>query len=82
MWYISSTMRTKLFRTNRTQAVRLPKPVALPESVREVDIAIVGSSRVITPAGHLWDDFFAGPHVSDDFMADRRQPPPQKRDTF
>ena len=75
-------MRTKLFRSNRTQAVRLPKAVALPDSVREVDVTVVGASRVITPAGHLWDEFFAGPRVSADFMTDRRQPPPQKRDAL
>lgn len=75
-------MRTKLFRSNRTQAVRLPKPVAMPDSVREVDVAVVGSSRVIAPAGHSWDEFFAGPRVSDDFLTDRRQPPPQKRGTL
>jgi len=31
--------------SNRTQAVRLPKSVALPESVRKVDIIKVGRTR-------------------------------------
>jgi virulence-associated protein VagC len=29
-----------------------------------------------------WDEFFDGPGVSDDFMRDRDQPPPQEREFF
>jgi len=59
---------TSLFKTNKTQAVRLPKDVAFPDSVSDVEIIKVGNSRVISPVGHRWDAFFAtGPHISDDF---------------
>ena len=60
--------RTTLFKSNRTQAVRLPQAVAFPDDVREVEIRIVGNSRVITPVGRSWDDYFQrGTRVSDDF---------------
>lgn len=73
---------TKLFRSNRSQAVRLPKAVAFPEGVSKVDIVALGRSRVITPAEDSWDVWFDGPSVSEDFMAEREQPPEQHRDTF
>lgn len=53
--------RTTLFRTNRSQAVRLPKEVAYPEGVREVVILREGPRRVIVPASAVWDDFFDAP---------------------
>jgi len=65
---------TTVFKSNRTQAVRLPKDVAFPENIKKVDIVIVGNSRVITPSESLWDDWFNGEGVSDDFMQDRFQP--------
>ena len=47
-----------LFKSNRTQAVRLPKAVAFPNSVHCVDIVKAGSSRIVTPKGQRWDDLF------------------------
>ena len=41
--------RTKLFRWNRSQAVRLPKILAFPDSVKEVTIVRDGKRRVIAP---------------------------------
>ncbi|HEY8871429.1 MAG TPA: type II toxin-antitoxin system VapB family antitoxin [Stellaceae bacterium] len=73
--------RSKVFTTNRSQAVRLPKAVAFPEGVREVEIIMVGDSRIITPVGRRWSDFFLhGPRVSDDFMTERDDPPPEERE--
>lgn len=74
------SVQTKVFKSNQSQAVRLPKPVALPASVREVDITIIGRSRLISPAGESWDSWFDGESVSDDFMADRDQPVAQERE--
>ena len=71
--------RSTVFTTNRSQAVRLPKPVALPASVRHVEITNLGRSRLVSPVGHSWDTFFDGPRCSDDFMAERRQPTVEKR---
>ena len=65
---------SKIFKRNQTQAVRLPKDVAFPEGVREVEIIKVGNSRVISPVGQRWDSYFAtGPHVSEDFLTEREQ---------
>jgi antitoxin VapB len=74
--------RSTVFTTNRSQAVRLPKPVALPPGVRQVEITKGGRSRLITPADQSWDAFFDGPKVSDDFMTERRQPRAEKRERF
>ena len=73
--------KTKLFKSNQTQAVRLPKAVAFPEGVSEVEIVKVGNTRVISPVGHSWDAFFADPHkLSDDFLVDRDQGEFEERD--
>jgi antitoxin VapB len=73
--------RSTVFKSNRSQAVRLPKAVAFPEGVHQVEIIKVGESLIITPVGRRWDDFFLnGPRVSDDFMNDREQPPPEERE--
>ena len=73
--------RSTVFMTNRSQAVRLPKAVAFPEGVRAVEIIAVGDSRIITPLGRRWSDFFLhGPRVSDDFMTERDDPPPEERE--
>ncbi len=71
--------RTKLFRSNRSQAVRLPKDVSFPDEVKEVTIVRDGAKRVIAPANAAWDDFFDGPGID---LPSRDQPPGQKRDRF
>ena len=55
--------RTKLFRSNRSQAVRLPKSLAFPDSVKEASIVREGKRRVIVPSNAVWDDFFRQPGV-------------------
>lgn len=77
-----SKAHTTLFKSNQTQAVRLPKAVALPDTVKKVDIVAIGNTRIITPAGESWDQWFDGPAASDDFMSDREQPAEQKRETL
>ena len=75
-------IRTRVFLSNKTQAVRLPKAVALPEGVEEVEIVAIGKSRVITPVGQSWDAWFAGKGVSGDFMTKRDQPSEQERESL
>ena len=67
-------METTVFLSNRSQAVRLPKAVALPENVKRVEVIAVGRTRIITPAGETWDEWFDGNRVSADFMDNREQP--------
>lgn len=73
--------RSTVFKSNRSQAVRLPKAVAFPDDVHQVEIVKLGQARLITPVGRRWDDFFLnGPQVSEDFMSDRVQPPAEERE--
>ncbi len=69
-----------VFQSNRSQAVRLPKAVALPDDVKRVDVVAIGRTRIITPAGESWDSWFEGEGVTSDFMADREQPADQERE--
>ncbi|MCC2637843.1 MAG: putative plasmid protein [Moraxellaceae bacterium] len=72
----------KLFISNKSQAVRLPKPVAFPPGVERVEVIELGRSRLLTPAGARWDDFFESPAASPDFMTERDQPAAQEREGF
>jgi antitoxin VapB len=71
--------RTKLFLSNRSQAVRLSKDVAFPDNVREVTILRDGDRRVIVPADRRWDDFFDAPGID---LGERAQPEPRTREAF
>lgn len=71
-----------VFQSNRSQAVRLPKAVALPDDVKRVDVVAVGRTRIITPAGEAWDSWFDEEGVTTDFMCERDQPAEQERETF
>ena len=77
-----STSHTTVFKSNKTQAVRLPKAVALPDSITKVDIVAIGNTRIITPAGESWDQWFDSPGVSADFMLSREQPADQEREAL
>ncbi|MFZ5529759.1 MAG: type II toxin-antitoxin system VapB family antitoxin [Pseudomonadota bacterium] len=75
-------IEAKLFTNNKSQAVRLPKPVAFPDSVDRVEVIEIGQSRLLTPVGARWDGFFEGPAASADFMSERDQPGHQEREGF
>ncbi len=73
--------RSTVFTTNRSQAVRLPKAVAFPAGVHQVEIIRIGQSRLVCPVGKRWDDLFAGgPRASEDFMREREQPVVEERE--
>ena len=72
--------RVKIFKNNKSQVVRLPKTVSLPDTVKEVDIIRLGRSRLITPAGEAWDSWFEGEGVTNDFMNERDQTGSQERE--
>jgi antitoxin VapB len=74
--------QTTLFMSNRSQAVRLPKAVAMPSDVKRVNVIAVGRTRIITPAQETWDSWFDGDCASTDFMTDRDQPVDQERESF
>lgn len=61
-----------VFTNNRTQAVRLPAELRLPDHVKHVDVRARGNERIIAPLDHSWDSFFLnGPTASEDFMTER-----------
>jgi antitoxin VapB len=71
--------RTRVFKSNRSQAVRLPKEVAFPDGVTDVNVIRDGAKRVITPANAVWDDFFDAPGID---LPPREQPRTQDREDF
>jgi antitoxin VapB len=72
-WITEFTMSiSTVFTNNRTQAVRLPAEYRFPDTVKQVNVRVVGNERIIAPATETWDGFFNFvPPVSEDFMADR-----------
>jgi antitoxin VapB len=70
-------VRTTIFHSNRSQAVRLPKDVAFPDDVKQVTVLREGKRRVIVPTGSLWDDFFSEPGID---FGPREQPAAQTRE--
>jgi antitoxin VapB len=77
---VMASVKTKIFKSNRSQAVRLPKEVAFPESVKDVEIIAIGNKRMIIPTNESWEEWFNGPGVSEDFMSERIQPEDQCRE--
>jgi len=72
-----------VFINNRSQAVRLPLDVRLPNGIHKVDIRARGHERIIAPLGQTWDSFFLnGPTVSDDFMSERASQAQPEREAF
>ena len=70
--------RTTIFRSNRSQAVRLPKDVAFPPDVKNVTVLREGARRIIVPSNSVWDDFFDAPGIE----IERQQPEAQQREAF
>lgn len=50
--------QASLFKSNHSQAIRLPKAVAFPDDVKKVEVLVLGKSRLLTPAECVWDDWF------------------------
>lgn len=72
-----------VFTNNRSQAVRLPAEIRRPDSVKKVDVRIMGLERIIAPAESAWDSFFLdGASVSDDFMCERADQQQSERDSL
>jgi len=72
-----------LFTNNRTQAVRLPAETRFPDSVKKVDVRVVGLERIIAPVESTWDSFFlGGEQASDDFMAERASQQQAERESL
>lgn len=72
-----------VFTNNRTQAVRLPVEMRFPDSVKKVEVRILGLERIIAPAHAAWDSFFLGTaRPTEDFMAVRADQSQSERESF
>ncbi len=72
-----------VFINNRSQAVRLPAELRLPEGVKQVSIRARGHERIIAPLSETWDSFFINPAmVTEDFMEERGPQEQQEREAF
>ena len=72
---------TTVFTNNRSQAIRLPAELRLPDNVKRVDVRARGCERIIAPLGLTWDSFFLDEtQVADDFMLVRASQDQPKRD--
>lgn len=50
-----------VFKSNRSQAVRIPKAVAFPDHVKELRIIRERGGLLLVPADAVWSDFLAEP---------------------
>ncbi len=72
-----------VFINNRTQAVRLPAELRLPEGIKQVSVRARGHERIIAPLSETWDSFFVnGPVVSADFLEERASQDQPEREDF
>ena len=68
----------KVFMNGRSQAIRLPKEYRF--DCDEVYVERQGDSIIISAVQPGWDEFFDAVSVfDDDFLADRKDLPPQDR---
>ena len=69
----------KIFKNNRSQAVRLPKDFQF--DAQEVFIRREGDEVILSPRPQDWSDYLAnGPAASDEFMEGIEDLPVQDRD--
>lgn len=72
---------SRLFRSNRSQAVRIPKEMEFPASVSDVDVIEHGIVRILVPKKLSVEEWIRfGPRLSEDFPSDIEDLPPQERD--
>ncbi|MEO6322480.1 MAG: type II toxin-antitoxin system VapB family antitoxin [Polaromonas sp.] len=74
---------TTVFTNNRSQAIRLPAELRLPDNVKRVDVRARGNERIIAPLGQTWDSFFLDtPQIADDFLENRASQDQPEREAF
>jgi len=75
-------IKTKVFKSGNSQAVRIPKKYRIKGS--EVLIKKEGKKLIIIPEEDKWDELFYELENlrANDFLQDRNQPVPQERELF
>lgn len=76
---VSTMERTIIVMSDTSQLIHLPKSVAFPDSVKQLNIIPLGRARLLVPEGEDWDSWFNRDGVTDDFMVERNQPGDQDR---
>ena len=77
--------RAKLFRNGRSQAVRLPADYRFQGSEVYIRRDPATGDVILSRRPESWEDFFElmkTIDVPEDFLADRNDAPPQKRELF
>jgi antitoxin VapB len=77
--HISAGKRASLFRSNRNQAVRIPKELEFPEGVKQVYVRKHGRGLEIIPVSDFWDRFFERPGID---IEEPAELPYETRETF
>ena len=73
----------RIFMNNRSQVVRMPAEARFEESVKAVNVRVVGKDRVLSPIENTWDSFFDSSNsVTDDFMNERASQEQTTRESF
>ncbi len=70
---MENAARSTVFKSGRSDAVRIPAGVRLKPGTKAVYIRKDGNSLIITPVENQWDAFFNMQKLGDDFMPDREQ---------
>lgn len=73
-------METSVFFNNKTQAVRIPKEFAFPDTVKRVMVRKEGKAIILTPIEDYWEEFLAMEPIDD--FPEREQPACQDREDF
>ena len=79
------TRTAKLFKNGRSQAVRLPADMRFEGSEVFIRKDPESGDVILSPRPGSWDEFFKlreSIEIPDDFLVDRGDEPPQKRDLF
>lgn len=67
--------RSTVFTNSRSQAIRLPAHLRLPEGVKQVEVRARGCEHIIAPVGQSRDRFFLDdPEAPEDSMPERASP--------
>jgi antitoxin VapB len=55
--------KVALFKSNRSQAVRIPKDMEFPDGVKKVYVFKEGPALTIVAVNDFWDNFFERPGI-------------------